>query len=335
GFCGGGGGGCGGVGGFGGGGGGGNHYGGGGGGGGYSGGGGGTDPTHGGGGGSFSVGTAQNNTAGFQLGNGEVTITWNGAGCAAASRDSVTVTIDNIAPTAVCQAVTVNLDVNGNGSTTAAALDNGSTDNCAIDTMTISQSSFTCANSGVNNVTLTVTDINGNTSTCVSAVTVGAFPALNPTISAAGNVLTSVQTWATYQWILNGTNIPGANANTYTAIQNGVYSLFVTDANGCSAVSDTIHIVLEAISGQLGDWADLSIFPNPASGEFKLRTASPIGYGITLSVNDMYGRKLFAKSLPQLSNEVDFDISEIAAGTYVVEIVSEFGQRKLFRLVVQ
>ncbi len=74
GYCGGGGGGCGGIGGYGGGGGGGNHYGGGGGGGGYSGGGGGTDPTHGGGGGSYSIGTAQANTAGFQTGNGQVII---------------------------------------------------------------------------------------------------------------------------------------------------------------------------------------------------------------------------------------------------------------------
>ena len=77
GFGGGGGGGIGGIGGFGGGGGGGNHYGGGGGGGGYSGGAGGTDPTHGGGGGSYSAGTDQLNTPGFQTGHGQVTLTWS------------------------------------------------------------------------------------------------------------------------------------------------------------------------------------------------------------------------------------------------------------------
>jgi hypothetical protein len=78
GFGGGGGGGTGGAGGFGGGGGGGNHYGGGGGGGGYSGGGGGTDPTHGGGGGSYSIGTSQDNTPGFNTGDGSVLITCSG-----------------------------------------------------------------------------------------------------------------------------------------------------------------------------------------------------------------------------------------------------------------
>ncbi|MBX7243345.1 MAG: hypothetical protein K1X92_16520, partial [Bacteroidia bacterium] len=93
GYCGGGGGGCGGVGGFGGGGGGGNHYGGGGGGGGYSGGGGGTDPTHGGGGGSFSNGTNQNNTAGFQSGDGQVIISWTGGGGGGCTSTRVPVTV--------------------------------------------------------------------------------------------------------------------------------------------------------------------------------------------------------------------------------------------------
>ncbi len=99
GYCAGGGGGCGGVGGFGGGGGGGNLYGGGGGGGGYSGGGGGTDPTHGGGGGSYSIGVNQNNTAGYQSGNGEVIISWGGGSQVCYSeRTSLTVAPANVTP---------------------------------------------------------------------------------------------------------------------------------------------------------------------------------------------------------------------------------------------
>ena len=88
GYCGGGGGGCGGAGGYGGGGGGGNDYGGGGGGGGYSGGGGGTDATHGGGGGSYSIGSNQNNTSGFQAGDGLVIITYSTAGLSSISLNS-------------------------------------------------------------------------------------------------------------------------------------------------------------------------------------------------------------------------------------------------------
>jgi CHRD domain/HYR domain len=84
---------------------------------------------------------------------------------------SVTV-VDNTAPIAVCQAVTVTLDGTGNGSTTAALVNNGSSDACGIASLALSQSTFTCANLGANTVTLTVTDVNGNSSTCSATVTV-------------------------------------------------------------------------------------------------------------------------------------------------------------------
>lgn len=80
--------------------------------------------------------------------------------------------LDNIAPVALCQPVTVNLDASGNGTTTAAALNNGSSDACGIASLSLSTTTFTCANVGANSVTLTVIDVNGNTSTCSETVTV-------------------------------------------------------------------------------------------------------------------------------------------------------------------
>ena len=83
----------------------------------------------------------------------------------------VTVT-DNEPPVAVCADITIQLDSNGDASITAADVDGGSTDNCGIASLAISQSTFTCADVGPNNVTLTVTDVNGNVSTCVALVTI-------------------------------------------------------------------------------------------------------------------------------------------------------------------
>jgi hypothetical protein len=84
-----------------------------------------------------------------------------------------TVTVeDNIAPKALCKNITVQLDANGNASITAADVDGGSTDNCGIASITIDNASFNCSNVGANTVTLTVTDVNGNVSSCTSTVTV-------------------------------------------------------------------------------------------------------------------------------------------------------------------
>ncbi|MEZ5006911.1 MAG: hypothetical protein R2753_02035 [Chitinophagales bacterium] len=55
---------------------------------------------------------------------------------------TATVTVeDNVAPVATCQDVTVQLDASGNGSTTATAVDNGSSDACGI----ASQTDFVCS----------------------------------------------------------------------------------------------------------------------------------------------------------------------------------------------
>jgi len=91
----------------------------------------------------------------------------NSASCTA------TVTVeDNLAPTAVCQDITVQLDANGMATIAGADVDGGSSDNCAIDTLDVSPNTFDCSNVGTNTVTLTVTDVNGNSSTCTATVTV-------------------------------------------------------------------------------------------------------------------------------------------------------------------
>ncbi|MEN8158046.1 MAG: HYR domain-containing protein, partial [Bacteroidota bacterium] len=84
-----------------------------------------------------------------------------------------TITIDDVTPpTAACQDITVQLDVTGNVTITAADIDNGSSDNCGIASMSLDVTSFTCADIGSNSVTLTVQDQCGLQSTCVATVTV-------------------------------------------------------------------------------------------------------------------------------------------------------------------
>ncbi|MCG8326875.1 MAG: HYR domain-containing protein [Chitinophagales bacterium] len=79
-------------------------------------------------------------------------------------------TEENQAPNAMCQNVTIQLDANGNASTTAQAADNGSSDNCGIQNMTLSQTDFGCQDVGANAVTLTVTDFNNNSAECLLTV---------------------------------------------------------------------------------------------------------------------------------------------------------------------
>ncbi|MCF8285084.1 MAG: FG-GAP-like repeat-containing protein [Sphingobacteriales bacterium] len=93
------------------------------------------------------------------------------AGLTSTCNATITV-VDNTNPTVVAQNVTIALDANGAASTTAAAIDNGSSDNVGIVSLTLSNYNFTCANLGPNTVTLYATDAAGNSDSATATVTV-------------------------------------------------------------------------------------------------------------------------------------------------------------------
>ncbi|MCB0754809.1 MAG: PKD domain-containing protein, partial [Flavobacteriales bacterium] len=94
---------------------------------------------------------------------------------------------DGLAPNALCQNHTLILDGSGSGTLVVANVNNGSTDNCGIDSYSLSQTAFNCSNIGANTVTLTVEDLNGNTSSCNATVTVEDNQA--PVVNCPANIV--------------------------------------------------------------------------------------------------------------------------------------------------
>jgi hypothetical protein len=76
-------------------------------------------------------------------------------------------------PVANCKNATLSLNSNGTVTITPADINNGSTDDVAITSISVTPNTFTCAQVNTNqNVTLTVTDGQGQTATCVAIVTI-------------------------------------------------------------------------------------------------------------------------------------------------------------------
>ncbi|WP_176461271.1 LamG-like jellyroll fold domain-containing protein, partial [Lutibacter agarilyticus] len=114
-------------------------------------------------------------------GSTTITRTWSlvdNCGNAAADQVQTITVLDNIAPEANCQNITVAVDE----VFTPAMINNNSTDNCGIETYSLSKTSFNCSEVGDHTVTLKVTDYNGNTDTCDAVVTV------NPTVVNGGDI---------------------------------------------------------------------------------------------------------------------------------------------------
>ena len=80
---------------------------------------------------------------------------------------------DKEPPIAKCKDHVVSLDANGNGAISPGNIDNGSTDNCGIPSVSLSQSKFGCGFVGrTNSVVLTVTDVHSNENNCTASVMV-------------------------------------------------------------------------------------------------------------------------------------------------------------------
>lgn len=112
------------------------------------------------------------------VGSGLVTlVVYDAAGNAGYCTATVTV-MDTSSPAVICRDITLYLNASGTATVTPAQIDSVSTDACGIAGMSLTfalatlSGTFTCSELGANPVTLHVTDVNGNTSSCVSNVTV-------------------------------------------------------------------------------------------------------------------------------------------------------------------
>ncbi|MBL7818264.1 MAG: HYR domain-containing protein [Saprospiraceae bacterium] len=81
-------------------------------------------------------------------------------------------TDDTTPPRALCQNVTIQLNTSGTANLTAAQVNNGSYDNCQLQSIAVSKTSFDCTNLGTNTVLFTATDAYNNTATCSATITI-------------------------------------------------------------------------------------------------------------------------------------------------------------------
>jgi len=80
--------------------------------------------------------------------------------------------VDSTPPVALCRDIIIYLDENGLATIDVSNIDDGSGDNCKLDTMFISKNTFDCSNVGDNPVQLTVIDAATNRDSCTANVIV-------------------------------------------------------------------------------------------------------------------------------------------------------------------
>lgn len=151
-------------------------------------------------------------------------------------------------------------------------------------------------------------------------VTVSPVPA-TPTVYYSNNANLLISSAPTgNQWYLNGVAIPGADSTTWYPTQNGIYSVIVTNAAGCSSESAQFNYVNIGTDEWLR--AQIKLYPNPNDGKFQIAYPSEMEFE-TVRVLDGVGRILYEGKAE--TNHVELDLSKEASGLYRVELMGAKG----------
>lgn len=140
-----------------------------------------------------------------------------------------------------------------------------------------------------------------------------------PVIILTGGVM-STSASGNLQWYLNGVSLTGETANTLTYGDSGLYSVRVTDANGCTSEAYLQVLVPSGLSraGKPDSW---KILGNPGfNGRLNIFFETGVAQNRILEIFDLQGRRVYFEHLQgNLVGPMEFD-TQLPCGFYQVKI---------------
>lgn len=239
-------------------------------------------------------------------------VTVGSGGCTTKSA-STTVTV-NAAPTAtITPSSTAKLCQNDSVKLTA------STGSSYLWSNNATTASITVKTAGAYTVKVTGTNTCSATSSA-TIVSVNPLPA-KPTITKAGDSLTSSSA-QTYLWLLNKVAVvSNATSKTFTPKVSGLYSVTITDANGCTNTSDEMNVTVTGIE-TLTSMSSISVFPNPFNHKTTLSYSLAHSSQVTIEVYNLLGEKMNTLANErQARGNFQYTIfaNELGAGVYFIK----------------
>lgn len=236
---------------------------------------------------------------------------------------------DTTPPVAVCAPYTAVLDTAGNVTITGSNVDGGSSDNSGFYSTSVSPNIFSCADVGAPiTVTLTVSDVAGNTATCTTEVTV--VDNTPPSIQCPGDMIDNPESGSVFFTIPNYlamgvtaadncdvvslTQSPPAGAQVTLGTYNMVF--VATDPSGnTNSCSFTLTVEELGLNDHLAQ--GLSISPNPARDSVRLNSSNgPIEQIQLYSISG----KAINLDLSKSDDGANLNVAGLPSGIYFVVI---------------
>ena len=175
----------------------------------------------------------------------------------------------------------------------------------------------------------TLTAANGCDSIIVSELIVNTLPI--PVITQNGSTLTSSSA-TSYQWYQGNSMLISENAQSYSAIVSGSYSVIVTDSNGCMGSSDTLVFTILSVDERNAK-SHILVIPNPFNEQASIKFNNLSSNGpYTIIVHNLIGKKVFERTT--MESQVLFKRNELIQGIYFIELI-ENSNRLVEKLIIK
>lgn len=140
------------------------------------------------------------------------------------------------------------------------------------------------------------------------------------TITQNGPVLQVTSGFVAYAWTYQGDAV-GGNDPFVVTVGDGLYTVTITDANGC-VVTASHELITTGIHAQPGTARSLVLFPVPNGGIFSL-TASGLAMGqVLVRILDAQGREIHAFQAPVVNRTIRATVEQaLAPGVYLLQVL--------------
>jgi hypothetical protein len=189
--------------------------------------------------------------------------------------------------------------------------------------------------------TILVTDGAAITASCSFDIVIDPLMILDSTVvpaicgnsdgEATVNIISGGATPFSFTWSTS----PAQTSQTATGLAQGIYTVTVTDANGCTG-TESVDVNCVVGIQETTSAGNISIAPNPSDGSFNMTLTGYEGKEATLFISNLVGQIIYSENLSVTTDSYSekMNLQDLGQGIYLIKVVSD-GSVKTVRLLIK